>query len=251
MAAQMFLSPVGIVIALLTLNGTAAFRPAFTPRTVGTSLDAMSRRDVLSTSAAAALVVGLPLDAMAAAAAKPKDLSSNPASFAFNGVFKDPKHPDGYRIISGSANKEGTLTGQDDAKSEVFKIPIQTTKDNKGKITLSIDFSSKGGPADVVATVNKDSSILFPDGNVWKKEGGVVGVYIDGYAPYPKYRRVIRQDGSKLTIDMVNGKKTFSIIAEADQKLLTVQFPGKTCAAKINTKKGTISFADGNTWTKV
>ena len=52
-----------------------------------------------------------------------------------------------------------------------------------GQTSLTIDFSVKGGPKDVVATLNKDSSISFPDGNLWKKQGGVVGVYSDGFNP--------------------------------------------------------------------
>jgi len=250
MSAQ-FLSSVTILIALLTLSGSAtAFQPAFNPRLTSTSLDAISRREVLASSAAAMVVAGVPLDALADVSKIPEP--TDPAKFSFNGVFKDPKHPKGYRTIAGAPNKDGTLVLQDDPKGEVYKIPIKSMKDEEtGKITIAMDFSVKGGPSDVLATVNKDSSISFPDGNVWKKERGIAGVYIDGYAPYPKYRRVIRQESGKLAIDMVNGKKTFTIYAKAGSTNITVDFPGKTCTATISVKNGMVYFSDGNSWTKV
>jgi len=263
MATQVLLSTIAIlVLALLTPSG--AFQVANNPRPVvatasTSSLDALSRREALTAaSAATMLVVGgvLPQDALAAATKGP-----DVKVFAFNGIFKDPKHPRGYRIIAGKPNKEGTMTLQDEPDSLVFNIPIKAKTDEKdGLITLDIDFSEKGGPSDVVATFNKkDSSISFPDGNVWKKETkGVAGVYVDAFAPYPKYRRIIREDGEgsgrNLIVSLVSGKKTFIVAGKAGyaNRDVVIDFPGdKTCSGQVNTKKGTITWPDGNVWTRV
>jgi len=246
-----FISSVVLIAALVSPSGTAAFQPSINPQSPITSLDAVSRREVLGGTAAAAsaaLVAGIPLDALAADS---KSFAVDPANFSWNGVYKDIKHPKGYRTIAGAVNKPGTLTLADDLKGTTFSIPLKASKNEKtGLVTLNIDFSEYGGDT-VVGTVNLDSSISFPDGNVWKKEQGIVGVYIDGYAPYPKYRRVIRQGEGKLEVDMVSGKKEFKITAKGGDRAITVDFPGKTCTAAVNKKKGIITFSDGNVWTKV
>lgn len=250
-----FLS-VSMVVALASLNGASAFHVNTNAnvRQAETSLEAMSRREAMAASAASAatlLVAGTPL--AASASGNVADCSIAEA-YSFNGVFKDPQHPAGYRIIAGGTTKEGTLTLQDDPNSEVYTIPVKSCKnDETGELTLKIDFSAKGGPANLVATVNKDSSISFPDGNKWEKEKGVVGVYIDAFAPYPKYRRVVRQEkGQEIAVDMVSGKKTFAVAGKVAGKKLLVDFPGeKRCKGTIDAKKGTITWPDGNVWTKV
>lgn len=255
MVAAQFPSSAVVLVALFGF--AAAFQPAENPQTfstspAATSLDAVSRREALAASTAAVAVplFGVPLPALA----NPKDGGPNPALFSFNGVFKDRKHPDGYRTVAGVANKEGTIALKDDPEGDEYFIPFRAIKDEKtGRISLVVDFSSKGGPRDVLASVNrKDHSISFPDGNVWKKEPGVVGVYIDAFAPYPKYRRVIKQQiGSDLVLDMVSGKKTTTIYGKAGKNNVTVEFPGKTCQGDVDIKRGTITFPDGNIWTKV
>lgn len=248
-------------VILFDLSRVSAFHLTVNSRPASTGLEAVSRREVFAASVVTALVAGEPKNAVAdsntptSPPAVPAPITVNTAKFAFNGVFRDPKHPKGYRVVVGAANKEGTITLQDDPTGEVFTLPIKANKDEvTGKITLNIDFSVKGGPSDVVAIVNKDSSISFPDGNVWKKEGGVAGVYVDGFAPsYPKYRRIVRQEkGSIIAVDMVSGKKIFAVSGKSKSKSeVMIEFPGKTCTGTIDIKKGTITFPDGNVWTKV
>ena len=253
MAAKIF-SFVVMLVALV--GGAAAFQPMGTSSRAATSLKAVNRREALAGSVAGVILAGAPFEAFAAATDKKK---SDDKKFAFNGVFKDPQHPNGYRILVGAVNKEGTMTLQDEPDGKVFNIPIVSKVDEEtGKSTLTFDFSPKGGPKQVVATVNKDYSITFPDGNSWKKEtGGLVGVYVDGFAPYPKYRRIIRPgsiDGSDLAVEMVSGKKQFVIAANNGSKKnqLIVDFPGdKRCTGSTQMKKGVIKFPDGNVWTKV
>ena len=225
-----------------SVHAAAALRTARAPTTmpqVTMSAASQDRRSVLL-SAASAAIFSLPARAVADQKAAP----------SFQGVFKDPKHPNGYRVLVGDADNKGTMTLQDEPDGKVFSIPIIVKKEEQ--VTLTIDFSVKGGPKDVVAILNKDSSISFPDGNLWKKEGGVVGVFSDGFNP--ERLRIIRAEkGDALVLDLIrgpNGDKTVSgKIAKPD---VTFDFPGKPGdKGVVDSKKGTISFADGNVWTKL
>jgi len=274
--ASLFLSPTVATLVLALLNPVAAFQlvqPVTFATARSTSLDALSRREALAAvSATTAMVVsgGVPLEAHAdnsgigiqtadpAAAAKAKKKAALDAKkFAFNGIFKDPKHPKGFRIITVAPNKAGTMVLEDEPDGQVFTIPIKAFTEKTGEIKLDFDFSLKGGPTCVIATVNKrDNSIKFPDGNVWQKETkGPAGVYIDGFAPYPKYRRIIRETENKndLTVCMISGKTTFVVTGKVEaSNRIRVDFPGdKSCPGTFNSKKGTLTFPDGNTWTKV
>merc|ERR1712241_918165 len=81
---------------------------------------------------------------------------------------------------------------------------------------------------EVVATVQKDGCLLFPDGNRWIKEKGVAGVYVDGFAPYPKFRRVVLPPRKgDVAITMVSGKKVFDVPGiDLGKKGLQVDFLG-------------------------
>jgi len=246
---------VSTLVAMLALHGAAAFQvtPRQAVRSATSSLDAVSRREAMGAVAGAMLVAGVaPMEAMAAAAPKPQAVDTS--KYSFNGVFKDPNHPNGYRILAGAINKEGTMTLQDAPGEKTFDIPFESKKDEEtGDISLQFDFSVKGGPKKIVAKVNKDT-VVFPDGNTWKKEtSGVIGVYVDGFAPYPKYRRIIREgDGNNIVVDMVSGKKKFEVLGSTNKKGVIIDFPGdKRCNGTFNNKKGTIKYPDGNIWTRV
>lgn len=267
-------SPTVAILVLALLAPVAAFQPvqpvAVVPAST-TSLDAISRREALAAVSATTMAVvsgGVPLVAQAnndyldlsgpaPAAPVKKKAGLDTKQYAFNGIFKDPKHPKGFRIIAAALNKKGSMTLEDEPDGQVFNIPLKAESDEKGAISLAIDFSEKGGPSNVVAKFNKrDSTIHFPDGNVWTKvTQGPVGVYIDGFAPYPKYRRIIRETDNKkdLTVCMVSGKTTFVVSGQAvSSNRIVVDFPGdKRCPGTFNPKKGTIVFPDGNTWTRV
>ena len=194
----MVATKIAIFVILTLLSSSSSSVEAFQPApssscTVPTSssLDAVSRREALtlaSSTAASIVVAGSSAvpNAQAAAGGKSKD-APDVKKFAFNGIYKDPKHPTGFRIIAGAPNKGGTMTLQDSPDGAIFNIPIKaSTDETTGSTSLLIDFSEKGGPSNTVATVNKkDSSIVFPDGNVWKKDtSGLVGVYVDGFGTY-------------------------------------------------------------------
>jgi len=260
MTKQILSSVSILVVALLALHGVTAFTPASNAKQTATDLDAVSRREVFAASASAAIVAGVPLDALAAAAApaaKPDMLTAK--KFYFNGVFRDLKHPDGYRVLAGAFNKESTVILQDYPKGKVFEIPMVAKKNEEnGKITVDMDLSAyrKEYPKSIVAEVQKDGCLKFPDGNVWQKEKGVVGVYIDGFAPYPKYRRVVLPgEGDNVAVTMVSGKTRFDVtgvIPNSKKNKLEVEFPGnKNCSGKFNPKFETITWPDGNVWTKI
>lgn len=86
--------------------------------------------------------------------------------------------PRGYRVLIGELNKKGMMILQDEPDGTVYNIPIQSKVDTTtGRVTLTIDFSVKGGPKDVDATLNilesrandKATGLTFPDGNIWKR----------------------------------------------------------------------------------
>lgn len=79
-----------------------------------------------------------------------------------SGTWSDPAHPGCERKIV--AQGSGLIiTGADEDK-KAWKV--------KGKVegtTILVDFSPKGGPADVEAKFVLGKGIVFPDGNVWTK----------------------------------------------------------------------------------
>jgi len=268
-----FLSSVAIVAAAFAIGCDPMAMDAFKimmptdnsrRRLASTSLDAVPkvqllRRDVLTASAssAAVLIAGIPMDVLAAAR-PPATISS------YQGVYKDPNHPRGYRVLIGELNKKGMMILQDEPDGMVYNIPIQSKVDTTtGRVTLTIDFSVKSGPKDVDATLNilesrandKATGLTFPDGNIWKRQGGVIGVYSDGFNP--EYRRVIRMTkGTDLIVDLINGSKTVTVNGQAfligSGNEVIFDFPSKPADKGIFDKtKKTISFDDGNVWTKI
>lgn len=289
MTAPLLASVAVLLVGALALPGATALAPAGAPGPAG---NALSRRDFALAAPAAAVLAGLAPDAAVAASDK-----ATAAKFAFNGVYRDNKHPGGYRVVAGGGGKAGTgtVTLKDGRAGKAIETPMLAKRDTTtGQLTLTMDLSSYGetlpetttSPFDwyqkdpnpklsneVVATVNERSGTLsFPDGNVWRKEGGLVGVYVDGFAPYPKFRRlvlpgegetlasfvtvrngrVVESKGVGLSVVMVSGKKVTEVSGvDLGKRGLQVQFPGNLCGGVVDRKKGTISWADGNTWTKI
>jgi len=260
MTAQ-FLSTVTFLVAtLLTLHGASAFITASNSRQTASSLGAVSRREALAASASAAMLAGIPMDALGATTSAPKAQQPDrktAAKFYFNGVFRDQKHPEGYRIVAGALNKASFVTMQDTSDGKVFEIPVLAEKNEyTGQVTVDMDLRAYRPeyPKSIVATVTTDGILEFPDGNVWKKDKGVAGLYIDGFAPYPKYRRIVLpSQGKNVAVTMVSGKTVFDVSGiDLGKKGIQVDFPGgKQCTGKFNQKQGTITWNDGNIWTKV
>jgi len=247
-------------IATLLVAPIIAFQPTQLHRVdttcfSQTCLNALSRRDLLSSMPAAVATTGAILIPWKGAnAADDASTTSSSPTISYQGVFTDPQHPKGYRVLIGDG-KEGRMQLQDEPDDTVFAIPFKINTDKKtNEVRLALDFTAKGGPKDVPGVLgsNKDvTTISFPDGNVWKKETGIIGVYRDGLNP--TYLRVIRKEkGSTLTVDLINGSKTINVSAKAGNPTVKFDFPGKpNDPGTVDLKKNTISFGDGNVWTKL
>lgn len=233
-----------------------------------------SRRDILTNGLIAAAAV-LITPNVAEAASKKTDPSDAPTSTittttgpsSFQGVFSDPKHPKGYRVITLKSPSSAVMqlsdgASKDGGDAKIYNLPVKVKQDRKSKTTsLTIDFSPKGGPKSIVGTLSQDgNSISFSDGNTWKKNTGVEGVYKD--PNHPKGYRVIRkQKGSSLVVELKNELNSdVTLIAAksgASKKegiFIQFDFPGSDNT--VNKMKGSfadgiITFPDGNKWTKL
>lgn len=255
----------------VALSANAFVVDKITPGSSSSQLMA-SRRDFMSNAAAAAAVLVLPNVAEAATAEKEasktasqkQDLSSA-GSGSYTGVWSDPNHPKGYRVLvaKGSSCKMELFDGPTKYGyvPDTYNLPVKVKQDKKsGDTKMTFDFSPKGGPEYIVGTVGKDgNTIAFTDGNVWKKNTGLEGVYKDGKS---KAYRVIRKDkGSNLIVELRNGKKPTLIAAKSgaskkDGIFVNIDFPGKKSSDPSDKVKGSfdngiISFPDGNKWTKI
>lgn len=135
---------------------------------------------VVGGAAAAAVAAGAPGPANAAGAIKTGP--SNP----FTGDYDDPNHPGCLRqvkVVGAPLKADGSrplyaiveVTGYDGKEGEKACSDRPTRADlwkatgkTKAKDEAVLDFSSKGGPADLVGKWD-GSGIVFPDGNKWTK----------------------------------------------------------------------------------
>ena len=105
------------------------------------------------------------------------------------GRYSDPNHPDGFRtvVVSQSTVQETetqrvsegqsetarerlvTIAGNDNAPSGVEWTLFGRLRIQADAILLTIDFSPKGGPADLVAVFD-GSGLQFSDGNRWRRQ---------------------------------------------------------------------------------
>ena len=91
-------------------------------------------------------------------AAVPRDL----IGVRFQGTYSDPAHPGCTRRIT-LAGRNAIITGADE-DGKPWKVAAVPQGDK-----ILVDFSPKGGPADVVGQWLGTGGIKFPDGNVWAK----------------------------------------------------------------------------------
>lgn len=135
-------------------------------------------------------VIGAAVTGAAVMAATPEEaeavaLKVGPAS-VFSGDYDDPNHPGCLRqvkVVGAPLRADGTrpvnpvmeITGYDGngsgnvcterpTRSDLWKVQGKV----KSNTVASIDFSSKGGPSNLIGTWDTDG-IVFPDGNKWTK----------------------------------------------------------------------------------
>ena len=78
------------------------------------------------------------------------------------GRYADPNHPGCPRSVNVTASGDVLVSGADESGAP-WKLQAQLAGQ-----ALSVDFSSKGGPANVTATWTGDA-IAWADGNTWRK----------------------------------------------------------------------------------
>jgi hypothetical protein len=171
-----------LCVASFTPPPTATATSAFTRPPTATATSAFTRRAALLATPAlfaaplAALAdkdtkVGYAcrgnddcgVDAQAKRALLATPGSGSAAGIRFGGTYDDPNHPGCTRKIV-LAGTNVIVTGTDDVGGKPWKV--------KGQIygkALLLDFTPKGGPADVIARWN-GLGLVFDDGNVWSKK---------------------------------------------------------------------------------
>lgn len=90
------------------------------------------------------------------------------------GRYSDPNHPAGFRtVVVSSEGAQGddassivTIAGNDNAPTGVEWTVLGHLRIESDSILLTIDFSPKGGPANVLAVFD-GSGLRFSDGNRW------------------------------------------------------------------------------------
>eukprot|EP00930_Biecheleria_cincta_P082157 TRINITY_DN7181_c0_g1_i2.p1 TRINITY_DN7181_c0_g1~~TRINITY_DN7181_c0_g1_i2.p1 ORF type:complete len:204 (-),score=41.68 TRINITY_DN7181_c0_g1_i2:196-729(-) len=160
MARQSRRSALSRATLLVLATGAASF---FSVGFVPSPGKSCSRRDLV----AALPVVG----AFATGSAALADLSQ------WAGSYDDPLHPYCKRkvIVANEVSKTLLINAADGASTKSCKgkevkkwsAVARVTSDNE----MVVDFSEKGGPADVLAKWD-ENGIVFPDGNKWTKLRG-------------------------------------------------------------------------------
>ena len=216
-------------------TSTVAFSVQSTPRydlDLSLQLNAVSRRQCLisSTVITTALIQSHP-------ACANNDLN-------YQGVYTDPIHPKGYRVLYGDA-KKATLEMQDSPSDRVHEIPVAVKVSMDGATTFSYN--------NEVGTLTKDKEgipmIKFTN-TIWKKrETGPIGVYYDNVSP--SKRILVRQiKGAIWSVDIIDGKASrCSCSAKAGNPIL-FSFPSGEIRGVFSMKEKTITFDNGNVWTK-
>lgn len=208
-----------------------------------------SRREFTTALIAAPTSLLTPKDALASG-------GSEDGSLIYQGVYFDPKYPKGYRVIIGNKSS-AILKLQDDPTGAVSCLPAKITLAADDTVKEFIfDFTSRGGSESTVGVFGKDKEgipiITFPDGNTWKKRRtGIVGVYQDGLDSKKVW--VVRQlKGMDLTVESIKGSEITTMSAKAGSPNILFDFPGEASGVpgKADILRNTITFENGNVWTK-
>jgi hypothetical protein len=212
-----------------------------------------SRRDVLKNtgSAVAAAAASMWINPNAAQAAPTAQSVANKANESFQGVYFDPNHPDGYRVLmaaKGSGTKatmtlsDGAAKGATEEPKTFRDIPVSFENDE-----LVFDFGFKNGPTNLKAKLSPDKqSITFEDGNTWTKNyykyDGIYKVTSGGPPSLSKddAYRVVRKNGPEIILelnDTGNPKDSYFVDGSVGTLFaiptcsLTFYFGGKSAAS--------------------
>jgi len=175
---------------------------------------------------------------------------SSDAVQTFVGSYSDPNHP-------GMARKIYPLPGEDD------QVLIKGTDDGSSfwmltaephDDTIVIDFSSKGGPADLEGKWD-GSGIAFPDGNKWTKITNELlsGLYADPEHPGMERRVYAMESGSLMIKGTDDGNNYWVLTGKPKEDTVHIDFSPKGGPTDLAGKwdGSGLVFPDGNKWTKV
>lgn len=271
--------PLLTAISLLFLDGGRAFQPSLKhqQRRCAGGGDALHckaglpsrRRDFVSLLTTTVVVATAP--PRRPALATPGGIALN-----YNGVYDDPTYPNGYRVLIGSEDSRTVaLTLQNEYRGEACELPVQITEvatvaagDGKKEVKqFAFDFGPIGGPSNVTGAFSRDIEgtpvISFSNGTTWTKRetGGPSGVYRDGFDPQKIIVVREKRGNRQLAVRLIEGDGTITIRKGKAGMPISVfclqDGEGKgrldevlNVPGVVNTKKETISFDDGNVWTK-
>ena len=97
-----------------------------------------------------------------------RNKGQSPLCPTINGIYSDPNHENGYRVVRAIDQSNAVVTLQDEPSGPIFTFDGKIKSSNKdGTTLLTLDLSPKGGPKDVVATFfyGDKKQLYFPDGN--------------------------------------------------------------------------------------
>ena len=171
-----------------------------------------------------------------------------------NGIYSDPNHKNGYRVVRVVGKSNAVVTLQDEPNSPIISVDGKI-KSKKSGTTITLDFSPKGGPKDIVATFYNGSGgdqLLFSDGNVWTKSVGVDGIYSD--PNHPAGYRAVRVDKGKMYITLQDDPKgeVIDVVGKKAKSGYLLDFSSKGGPKDIaaTVEDGKLIFPDGNAWTR-
>ena len=175
-----------------------------------------------------------------------------------NGIYSDPNHIKGYRVVRSVDKNNAVVTLQDEPNGPIITVDgkIKTPFGNTAEATISLDLSAKGGPSDLVATFSDLSGgqqIIFPDGNAWTKSAGVDGIYSD--PNHPAGYRVVRVVKNKMYITLQDEPSgdIIEVVGTKSGNDFLIDFSSKGGPKDIaaTVEEGKLVFPDGNAWVKV
>mmetsp|Transcript_14309 Transcript_14309/g.30569 ORF Transcript_14309/g.30569 Transcript_14309/m.30569 type:complete len:246 (-) Transcript_14309:74-811(-) len=244
------ISTMKVVASLLLLASACS---AFNARPTN---NVASRRDFFNGIASAALVAGAivaqPRAAMAKGSSSKGKTAAAPLASPINGIYSDPNHKKGYRVVRAVDRNNAVVTLQDEPKGPIITVNGKVKTSKKSGTTVTLDLSPKGGPKDIVATLTGDQ-LVFPDGNAWTKFTGIDGIYSD--PNHPAGYRVVRSTGSKLSITLQDepSGEVVEVAGKRKNGGYSIDFSPKGGPKNLGVvvKGDQLEFPDGNAWTKL
>ena len=138
-------------LVILLVSSCAAFNANRQP------FGAISCRDIFNGVASAAVAAAL--------VARPPSSIANDLPPPVNGIYSDPNHKRGYRVVRALDKSNAVVTLQDEEGGPIISVPGKIKTSKREGTTITLDLSKKGGPKNVVATLSDSNHLSFPDGN--------------------------------------------------------------------------------------